>query len=302
MLTKRLPLVGVFAGGCLLGGVLVGLTRGREEPSPHPVTRGLPPIREEVVAPRAVTHEVVEAPAQPVPAEPTVELARAEPPPEQGRSVAEVLSRLEAAYRDGLVAGAPLPRAASEEAPEAAVAPSVTPAEPARVAEAVPAATAPTPTPVAPSAVAANTVPPSGVPAAPAALPASSPGVEPTRDISVQAPAPSRVAEGSDVVAKVEPTSADARPNVVVTVNQGDVYQLQQIQQLQVLQLIALSQQAGYVPQPRGARGARNAPSSAGTPYKDWGSGFSPVLSRAPGSLYLENPWGFRIPESVLVR
>jgi hypothetical protein len=104
MLARRLPLLLTFAGGCLSGAALIVAFSGEPETSSSPtkqrVARSSP-----VVAPASAPAIVAPVPA--LPDDDQDALTEPEPEPEPGSSVADVLVRLEAAYREGLSAAAP---------------------------------------------------------------------------------------------------------------------------------------------------------------------------------------------------
>jgi len=273
MLTKRLTLLSVFAGGCLSGALLIGFWRADARDVPSPRQRvAFDRANAALVPPQRVSadeNEPLEV-ASPNPPEHDAE----EPSPEQGSSVADVLSRLEAVYRRELAAVAPVEVPAVAEA----ALPVAAEAAPVAVASPVPAAVA------APMPVAVAPVPPPKAAAPEVAAPAA------------------RAPEA--VVALAPPTQGDERTRVVYVgdvnqnvyvgdVHQGDVYQMQQLQQLallqQYVQILALSGGVGVVAAP--THTPRRQPAAPRRPAP-----FSTKLTDP------NNPWGFDFPPTVLAK
>lgn len=112
MLARRLPLLLTFAGGCLSGAALLVFFSGEPETSSSPAKQRIARTNQVVVPPSApaivdpdplLPDDDQDALAEPDP----------EPAPEPGSSVADVLVRLETAYREGLSAAAPANAASS---------------------------------------------------------------------------------------------------------------------------------------------------------------------------------------------
>ena len=114
MLARHLPLVWTFAGGCLSGAALIALWPGETEtvssPRKQPVTRSSGTISPSSATPNAVGERALPNDAPDAIPDDAPD-ARAEP----GSSVANVLVRLEAAYRQGLPATAPVNAPSSAE-------------------------------------------------------------------------------------------------------------------------------------------------------------------------------------------
>lgn len=274
MLAKRLPLLLAFAAGSL-GTAFVGF--GREETgataAPQPQRTSQP-----VFAPTSAPPPPTSAPEDDAPEQSTVahDLARAdEAASEAGNSLAEVLMRLEASYRQA-VAAEPSP----VEAP-VAHAPATSNDE--DVAEAaVEPASAPVATPAAPVVVAAT----EPATRSPRPLPAKAPEV--TADNARIARAPEHSPPGDVHI-------GDVHQNIYLgEVHQGDLLQVAQLHQaqqlaiLQYMQLIALSSQAKQAP----SRRAQTAPG----PISRRPQPFSTSLTNP------DNPWGFDFPPTVLVK
>jgi hypothetical protein len=150
MLAKHRLLVLVFAGGCVSGAAVIGLwqtdtrTVPNETPSVRMAERNAEPTSADPAADfdRAarVTDDDEANPATDAPVSPP---KRAEPtedhPSEEGSSLAELLHRLETAYRQAAAAPAPEPKPAATVAP--APSPEAAVREEPRVAVATPVAT-----------------------------------------------------------------------------------------------------------------------------------------------------------------
>jgi hypothetical protein len=266
MLAPRLSLLSVFAGGCLSGAVAVAfVSRSAEVPS----ARGATPPRLErrpVVepAPRSVSVEVApQAPALPT------ETRHADPADSDGPSVADVLSRLENAYRAQLAAETTSKAPEPVEPPPAAAAEPI-PAKPVGAMPAEPVA--------APAAVVASKAEPQ--------IEASRPGAPASTPREV--PAPTLVHSGN-VDRSVQ----------IGTLVQGNVYQLQELAYLQYLQLLTLSSPQTWVvasPQSPSVH-ARTAPPE---------QRFRSLTRRKPAFpdsiTNPDNPWGFDFPPPMLAK
>jgi len=288
MLARHLPLLWVFAGGCVSGATLIIFFRddGGSDPSPKE-QRASEQATEPSVPPAVVVSavqddtpsieaEVVEA-ASPSDATAPDDDSASE---SDGTSVADVLARLEAAYREGLAAAAPAP------------APAASAAAPA------PAATAPAPQPAAPAptlAAAPTTAPPAAAPEAPVASLDN--------------------AKAGDVhIGDVNQNTTN-----VENLHQGDAYMLQQLAYLQYVQSFPLwaGAQVAANPQdtrpgvpPRGAwfvastNGANGANGARFVVSANLGQGTttrgSPTFSFP--IINPDNPWGYDFPPPVLVK
>lgn len=266
MLAKRWHLLTAFGGGCLSTVLLVVVWRadgGTPEPRER---RDLRAPQHEVVEP--TTPELSDATVEPAPIAATKPEAGAvsEPASESGRSLAEVLARLEAEYRERVAAARSADALATEEPSTDAPLP-VAPA-PAAIAVAPPVAVAPVavaPLPVAPAAVAP--------PAAPPAVTPSEPG-----PVLAAVAMPPREA-------RAEEADRAARDLYLANLYQMEAYQRQQLAILGYLEL--LSQTPANVPSSRRApvpSTARRSPS------------FSFPLTNP------DNPWGFNHPPPVLAK
>ena len=267
MNAKRLQLLGAFAAGCLATLAFAGSFWAEAEPSVTERARVRP-----VLPPHASAADLHPREREPIePAEPApVKTAEREQaaPPEAGSSVAEVLSRLEAAYREE--------RAREEKEREQAIAaPDVT----------APAATASAPLVALAHAAAALSAPVT-VPEARVALPVA----QNDAPLPVaQNDAPVLVARG-DTPARVVTGDihlGDSQRNVNVgSVHQGNAYALQQLALIQYIQFLTLSQYgAAAGPSP----GARKAATRRPAP-------FATTLTNP------DNPWGFDFPPTALVK
>ena len=279
----RLPLLYAFAGGCLSNVVLFGLWRVAEGGGDAAVTQQhrSQHVAELVTvasaAPGAQPSDLVVATATgqaqvaaPTPA--ASDLDNGGPKPE-GSAVSEVLTRLEAAYRDGVAARAPAPPTQTQERPSAAAsadsvvaaaeAPSI-PVQP--VAEVIPAVAVAEPRAVAPAALPPAAFPPAALPPQVSALPA----------VATQDAAPS-----------VEIHYGDVNQNTYITnVRQGDVYLMQvqqQVAMLQYMQLLGMS------------------PGMA-APARRVGGGTHQRGALSSGITNPDNPWGFQFAPPNLVR
>jgi hypothetical protein len=279
MLANRLPLLLAFAAGSL-GTALVGFSRGEPETAMPPQTRH---VVEQAVVPSDATIAVTnDARADALPkdaqsAEPADATAHGETAPEAGNSIAEVLMRLEASYRQARAELEEEPVAAAGETPPAA-------------AEAVPAS--------APAPAASAAVPPAAIAAASA--PAAAVAALPART-DAPASATSTVAAETVPVARARSDArasdihvGEVHQNIYLgNVHRGDVLQVQQLQLqqlaiLEYLQLLALSSQ-GSPASPGRAQAPGRAPARRPRP-------FSMALTNP------DNPWGFDFPPTVLVK
>jgi hypothetical protein len=141
MLAKRWHLLTAFGGGCLSTVLLVVVWRadgGTPEPREG---RNLRSSQHEVVVPTASEPSDATVEPAPVAAPKPTAGAASEPAPESGRSLAEVLARLEAEYRERVAAARSADAQATGE-PSIEEPPPVAPA-PAAVAVAPPVAVAP---------------------------------------------------------------------------------------------------------------------------------------------------------------
>jgi len=286
MLAKRLPLLWVFAGGCVTGAVVIGYWREVAAPSPTTTSALHSPalLPEADAAPeptaearsetaRAVARDRDAPRVEPAAREATHDDA-GEPAAEQGSSVADVLARLEGAYRQELAAAPPPAAATVTEAPSPALGAAPVPATAPALARAEPAvAPAPAAAPAPPRAETAAL-------AATALAPAVAPVLARAEPPLAPAPAP--------VTAAVVPQNihiGDVQQNTYTgTVIQGDVY-LQQLALLQYMQLLALSPYGLAAPLRAPREGAaRRAPV------------FSSTLTNP------DNPWGFKFPPTVLAK
>jgi hypothetical protein len=276
MLVKRMPLLLVFAGGCLSGAVLIGFVRAEPDSARAPRPMDVPDRRAPTFAQSTESSGVDEAAANAAPeivaAPPrTIEPNGGQPPSESGSSLAEVLAGLEATYRERLAASQ-VREPVRPPAPEP-IAPTVTAAS---VSQTV-AATPPVPTALA---LAEHPTPPQSVP-----VPA--------------APAPPVESEAARVVAsRDDARSRDVHVGDVNNVNigsvhLGDVVQVQQLALLQYMQLLALTPGARVA-----APGAGIAP-PVQAPRRQ--------LPRRPPPFSTSltdpnNPWGFDFPPTVLAK
>ena len=254
MLARRLPLLWTFAGGCLSGAVLIGSWPGESETIPAPKEQNVVHRTNDVlsppIAPAAAPTGTVKEHAIPG----DTGAARAEP----GSSVADVLMRLEAAYRQGLSAAAPVDAPPPAAEPVPAVPPETTTIAdaPPREQTAVALAATATPPKSAPEVVA----PAAAVPSEPAPVLAA-------RDVA----GPSDIHIG------------DVHQNTHVgNVHQGDVNHVQQLAVLQYFQLLTLPPQTRFSsPAQSPRKGTRHvAPYSFPlmNPDNPWGFDFPPTV------------------------
>jgi hypothetical protein len=281
MLVKRMPLLLVFAGGCLSGAVLIGFVHA--DPESTRASKPMKPLQAHAVTlaqasdHRDVQHRSVSG-ASAVTGEPEVAAPspeRIEPKddaaPESGTSLTEVLARLEATYRAGLAA-APAPQVVPPPAPEPAA--PVVAAAPVSSAVAVAA-----PMPAAP----------------PAELPAVAP-----KSVHVPVPPPASLpSDPAHVVAARDEAPpgnvhvGDVNNVNIASVHLGDVVQVQQLALLQYMQLLALTPGAGVA----ASRPGIAPPAHAQRRH----------LPRRPPPFSTSltdpnNPWGFDFPPTVLAK
>lgn len=282
----RLPLLCAFAGGCLSNALLFFLWRS-------PDSAGSPALKQHhahnVIASTAATgapdtpaseldptHSTEDSAHAPDPARsaspPTAD--NGEAPPPAGSAVSDVLTSLEAAYRERVNARAPAQPAPTAEAiPPTAASNAVAATEPAPSAAPPPRVDIPSP----PAALEARAAAPTPtVPSAPAVPAAVAPQIAAA---APQAPlAPAFATEDAPPPAQIH--YGDINQNTYVTnIRQGDVYliQLQQLAVLQYMQMLGAS--ANTVPAARHARGAppsRPFPSGIINPDNPWGFHFTP--------------------------
>jgi hypothetical protein len=274
-----MPLLLVFAGGCLSGAVLIGFMREQPESARAPKPMKAWEGRAVTLAHASDSRDGDDGATSAMPAEPEVGTASPksiEPSdgdaPEAGDSLAEVLARLEATYREGLT--------------PSRVAPATPPSAPDHVAPALAAA------PVS-SAVAA------AAPVAAATRPVELPAPTPKSvHVPVQ-PAPALENEAPRVVASRDEAPArnvhvgDVNNVNIGSVHLGDVVQVQQLALLQYMQLLALTPGAGIA----APRAGRVPPAHA--PRRQ--------LPRRPPPFSTSltdpnNPWGFDFPPTVLAK
>jgi len=289
MSSTRLPVLCAFAVGCLSSAVLLGVWRAdsqaeaaAQKPRVQETERALPPSEQRgrlgpdsAPAPALVPAPIAARESDANSAPPATEDARdvSAPAAPGGSAVSDVLTDLEAAYRQRLIAAA---RAEAEAAPERPSAPpaSAAPTEPPPEVAAVPSA------PVAPVAL---VTPPAAVTTAVAPAPAAPPAA-----IEPQAPAaPALVAQND--ARPVDIHIGDVNQNTYITnVRQGDVYVIQQqLAMLQYMQTLA-TPNAGSNHSARSSRGA--------TPHQPQ------QFRQFPSTLTnLDNPWGFNFSPPNLV-
>lgn len=281
----RLPLLCAFAGGCLSSAVLFGIWRaegGAAAPAQPARAQNAERVTASLVAPQAdqrseASDDTASADAQREPARVESADRKAEPPaasdaadvasalPTPGSSaVSDVLTDLEAAYRQRLIAAA---RAEAEAAaPPAAPAPAEPPREVATQMAAPPAAAvAPVSAPVVP--------PPADIPPPPSVPPVAAPVLVAQNDVRP----PDNIHVG------------DINQNTynITNVRQGDVYVTQQLAMLQYLQLLGASN-PGLAQPTHSARGVAQRQ--------------APQFRQFPSTLTnLDNPWGFNFAPPHLV-
>lgn len=312
MFARHAALLSAFAGGCLTSAALLGVLRGGggSEDGRQSPRRG-DAVSASVEASRAAV-AAGSKPSEPnEPSKPNEAPARGHdatrppgttsadaPSAEPGRSVADVLGSLEAAYQERLVVAEP--RTASSSTPSAPTSEPEEPPSEDRAASGADTASEPSvragdgPTgtvlaaaPESPprekaapeKAVAANVAASAG-PANPGSAPATT---APAAAIATAAaPVPATPTVGPVYV-------GDIHQNVYLgSVSQTDVYQLelQQLALLQYMQLLALSPAARFAA-PRHAHRGAAAPRAPA---------FTSTLTNP------DNPWGFTFPPPMLVK
>lgn len=262
---KRLQLLGAFAAGCVATLAFIGSRGTDAETKPKDGVE----VRTEM--PHAIAASLVDSADNSVRVDAPAKVANAEgegdAKTESGSSVAEVLERLEAAYREEFGRE----KAAREEAAVLHADPEQTASIAAEIAAGAPIATA------------AEVAPAPSVAATPAA----------TADLVAAAPAPTPVLVAqSDAPPRTETTgnshAADTPRNITVGgLHPGDAYALQQqLALIQYIQLLTRSQQGTVAAPSQTSRqlGQRRPPA------------FSMNLTNP------DNPWGFDFPPPVLVK
>ena len=296
----RLPLLCAFAGGCLSNAVLFGLWRvaegaGESALKQHRTQNVVELVTAASAAPSiAQPSELVAASAadpaasaadpehrvatEAAPTPAASDLDKDGPTP-AGSAVSDVLTRLEAAYRERVGARAPAQTSSAQDRATAAAsadgevtaaqaAPSVPPQPVAEVIPAMPVAS-----------VAAATAPAAPAPAEPAPA----------------APAPATLAQqiaaapafgGQDAPPPSEVHYGDVNQNTYITnIRQGDVYliQMQQVAMLQYMQLLGMS-------------------SGLAAPARHVGGAVHQRGALSSGITNPDNPWGFHFAPPNLVR
>lgn len=261
MFARPLPLFSAFLGGCLCTAAVIGFAGSDRTP------RDVKPSERTAnvfVSALEVAPEL-EPEIQPPTAPPEVD-DDARAAEEMGSSVADVLARLERAYR----------KVSAGPAAEASAAPVTT------VPVAAPSAS-PEPAPSSPASAAVAAAP---VNAAASAEPAAARPPAETEPAAVTEPAPATFV-------------AEARPDTRAgDVSSGDRYQVEQLAVLQYLQLLALSSYAGLsVPPPR-AHPPRAHPPGRSLYLRQTPRSAVPITV-IPNP---DNPWGFNFPPPALVK
>ena len=297
----RLPVLCAFAGGCLSGAVLLGFWKagtgtGVTEPARVAPSRsaklslsGNPragaedepgPVSDPSRKRRAMREESANVDAADRNLDSASDPSAVKGPQDQGAvvpiqagtPVSDVLTHLEAAYRERLVAAAPT--GASSERPSTAppANAALAPVEPA------PPVAQQTPAPVVTAATPVAAVVPNSAPAAPALVATNLP--PPTA--STAAIPPVMAANDSR---PPDVHIGDINQNTYITnVRQGDVYlmqlQMQQLAMLEYMQLLGMSSYAGLAnpgPRARGLAPQRAPfPSTLTNPDNPWGFNFAP--------------------------
>ncbi len=295
MSALRLPVLSAFAGGCLCSALLFGVWRAGESAGAAAAQQQQRARNAELVTAPVTTARVPTASSAPS-AEPRPDLVafdataaehdataeRAAAPVAQdpdsagptsagSAAVSDVLTRLEAAYRER-AAAIPAPSSTREQggaalpvdrALEPAPPPRETAPEPVAAVIPDPAAAVVAPVAVAPVAVAPVAV-------APVAVAAVAPPIAAAPAVGPEGPSPTEVHYG------------DVNQNTYITnVRQGDVYliQMQQLAMLQYMQLLGVS--AGVAAPARHGRAAAAQrtpfPSTLTNPDNPWGFKFAPL-------------------------
>jgi hypothetical protein len=273
MVAKRMPLLWVFAGGCLSGATLIHFWRADTEAAPPPTRVAVERAADApAIATASIAHTQAASPestgAKPTTPKDADDVSAA--PAEPGHSVAEVLARLEAEYRQGLAAALPTEPPASV---EQAIAPAAVAAPPPALA----------PTPAPPATIIATAAPP------PREVPARAlPTLEEPAVVAAATAAPDVHVDKVDIGAV---HIGDVHQSTQVSyVQQNDAYllQLQQLALLQNLQFLALSPYA-------------RLPASGSPAHKPNGTTRRPPAF--PTSLTNpDNPWGFDFPPTILAK
>lgn len=315
MLAKRLRTLSIFAGGCLSGAVLIIVWHS----APQRATDGArarqatPSVEAPGDAEAASSqdadrrsarnaHEEGEtsepSTAKHAPAPAKNEDAEA-PAAEAGRSVSDVLARLEAAYRQQLAAvpasagdapagaGALAPTTSEPQSPAAAPtvaalssgsAPAAPPAGPAAPARAE------APVAVAAATPAAAAVPPVALAAPAVVAPAvAAPAVAAPATPAPVAVAPTMAIPGATSPLATAPGVAPTQNVSVGSIHQGDTYHVQQVAVMQYVPMFMPLPYPGYgYPQPTHPRSMQ----PRRVPY--------PTTLTNP-----DNPWGFNFPPSL---
>lgn len=265
----RRPLLCAFAGGCLSNAVLFGLWRTTDgagassaQPRTHHVVEvvasaapSVYPSSERLTPHAAERERTVEEPA------PT----EAEPAP-TGSAVSDVLTQLEAAYRERVSAQAPV-QASTLGHSSAAPSDAIAPVEPVPSVAAQPVSAQPV-AQVIPVVTPAVTVVPRSV--APAELALAAPAVA-LPALAIQDPAPAAQVHYGDV---------NQNTYNITNIRQGDVYliQMQQLAMLQYMQLLGMSSNLAAPARQVGGGHQRGTLSSGITnPDNPWGFHFSPL-------------------------
>ncbi len=277
MLVSRLPLLWAFAGGCVLSAALISAFHGGTGTRSTDArgARETEPRQEPALAYRVERHHEVAAKERSASEEDSA------PQAEPGSSVANVLTRLEAAYRAGLGAAGP------DAAPMNARQEPTPPDPPQQAAETVPAA----PTATTTLAEAAPEEAPAHEETAvvlAAAAPPTTPAPSPAGH-SVPAPAtdaPRALASLDDVRPRDIHIGDVQQNNYAGDVHQGDVYVVQQLAVLQYVELAA--------PSPSGRLHSR------GNRLPGWNTRRAPLF--ATSLTNPDNPWGFDFPPTVLAK
>ena len=287
----RLPLLCAFVGGCLSSAVVFGLWQADPKPAAPAPKQAMRKV--EVVAPaRALTNAqprseaIVDRVVEPGPSAPAEAALALEAKSTQdvesnnaavpaGSAVSDVLTRLEAEYRERVAAAAPAPSAAP-----AAVVPAstrvpvaVAPTALAQVAAIAPAAA------IAP-VVAITPAPAAPAPVAPVAIATQVPVAQPAVVQAAVAAAPAYAAQNDPRTRDVH--IGDVTQNTYITnVRQGDVYLMQmqqQIAMLQYMQLLGMQAAGGAVAPMRQVRAVAPQRFTSGitNPDNPWGFNFAP--------------------------
>ena len=296
----RLPLLCAFAGGCLSSAVLFAFwsadsTSGAPAEQPRARTSGF--VAASLVTPNAdqrhdASHDSAsptapdepghvaasapsrEATGEPLAARDTSDVASAVATPGSS-AVSDVLTDLEAAYRQRLIAAA---RAEAEAAPTAVTQAAVAQLDPAR--EVAAQAVAPVVPVSAPAPAVALAAPAVAAPAVAAAAPAAAaPAPEPAATA-----APALVAQNDVRPPDVHIGDINQNTYNITNVRQGDVYVTQQLAMLQYMQLLGMATNPGLTQPAHIGRGAvqhsapqfRQFPSTLTNPDNPWGFTFAP--------------------------